>query len=90
MPWKFRLGIICLRYCRRVASNTPLDMNVRWIDAIYYPGVPGYLTLLTLVVILSFGVHYGSVGSWLPRFARWSKTHPVTVRAGIANSNRGQ
>jgi prolipoprotein diacylglyceryltransferase len=77
---QFVSGIIGLAYCLRSTMNTPLNTDVRWIDAIADPATLSCLALLTLVVILSFGVHYRSVGSWLPRPRRELKDQVVTVQ----------
>lgn len=85
---QFALGIAFMTYCWRVAPNTPLDTNIRWADAIAHPGTLACLSLVALVVVLSFGVHYGTVGSWLPRSRKQLKAAVVTVGAGAAKGDR--
>ena len=61
------MGITALVNCWRFATDTPLDREVPWAQVIAEPGILFFLSLVTLVVILAFGVHYRSVGSWVPR-----------------------
>jgi hypothetical protein len=68
-----------LIYAWGTAANTPLNINVRWMDAIANPVALGCLALVTLIIVLSFGVHYGSVGSWLPQSRKWATARSASA-----------
>jgi prolipoprotein diacylglyceryltransferase len=45
-------------------GNTPVDLGVRWIDVVSNPMITP-VVLVSVAVMLIFGLHYKQVGSWI-------------------------
>jgi prolipoprotein diacylglyceryl transferase len=80
---QFALGAAAWSFWRTTGTNTVLNTNLGWLDSIADPATLGCLLLLTLIIVLSFGVHYGSVGSWLPQSRKWMSASVITVRKRV-------
>ncbi len=61
------LGALCLLIGSQSGMNAPINMQYRWIHVVTDPSLLLWLSLVMIVVVLAFGVHYRSVGSWMNR-----------------------
>jgi prolipoprotein diacylglyceryl transferase len=85
---QFALGAGAWGLWRTANANTALNINAGWLRSIADPVTLGYLLLVTTLIVVSFGVHYGSVGSWLPQSRNWVNIPAVTSGKSVVTGPR--